>query len=74
MNTPKYPMSPHEELFMVCQQVVGPAVWAVGMSTDEEGKNVWEIYCSNKRKLKKAPKTFTGRPVRTIYCEKPGLL
>lgn len=70
----KPPPLPHEELFLICQQAIGPSIWAVGMSADEEGKHVWEIYCSDKRKMKKVPKTFRGRPVHAVYCQKPRLL
>ncbi len=73
-DNPESPKMPHEELFLICSKLVGEAIWAIGMSADKEGKHIWDVYCSDKNKLKKIPKTFMGRPVQAVYCQKPSLL
>jgi len=44
------------------------------MGAEENGKLIWCIFCSDKRMLKKIPKSFRNRPVKAVYCKKPRLI
>jgi hypothetical protein len=68
------PPLPHEELYLICRKAIGESIWAIEMGATKEGKFVWWIYCSDKRKINKIPDTFRGRPVEAVYCKKPRIL
>ena len=70
----KPPPLPHEELYQICRRAIGNSIWAIEMGAEENGKLIWCIFCSDKRMLKKIPKSFRNRPVKAVYCKKPRLI
>lgn len=62
---------PHEILLEQCKKIAGNSVWALGVGNDQYGKFQWEVFCSDKKMIKKLPRDFLGNDVVVVLASPP---